>query len=720
MGRTVNINAGINGTDELWQYIDDKGNLQGPFSGESLLRWTHAYLKIDRMIRHAPTGIWAPLATVLSTMEEETSALVHGHPRANAMANVGSSHPAMTAFEDTGFEDVEMEDADVLAEWVAQARKGAGELAVAAETTAASGGVCFQLPGVRDVEMLDATTSQDQIFAVVDTNILMTDFSALADMKKLSCVEIEAGVGYSPQIVLVVPWVVMLELDCLKNSTKQHSTKGGKRVAVSRLARAAVDQLQRSISSGDNFFRGQTLMEFKDSKNMSMGTDVVSNDDRILQCCLQFGKHTLTTSAATHRRIVVVLFSNDKALCMRAGVNGIQALMSHDIPKKGCFDKISAVFTRSLGMLETLKTAVKQFQPLASGDHAQYPCDGWSGSTALGQLTNGHVHGHNHPTRASGGTQDQYEAMDYDDQCAGNSYPIATTYGSQSFTAGYGSQRSCAAARSTSYTESTPRRGAGGPSRSAARGAGVGTSSVSANIAAAEQLLACASQNPYELESATTEPAPWKDLTDRAADVFTKPLSEFLQYHFERECGGVWEFIVAEKPPWTLLTLLYLYSKHYQSVLVGHLPRQALTYAKEAERAFKQFQTAENVIAGVKALVQLLTLVKPPRPSGDSGIATPGGPGQPTKTCEGVGATVLEARVQANRLLADVVETAQAALWMAGGAQTGTQTGTQNGHSGYQNEHWSQTNGQGTGAGQWPDYGNSRRAGKGRGDSQRW
>ncbi|CAD7697919.1 unnamed protein product [Ostreobium quekettii] len=65
---------------EVWRYIDDSGNMQGPFSHESLESWKK-YLSAGRWIEHQPSGVWATLDMVVPILGEDVSALLHNERR---------------------------------------------------------------------------------------------------------------------------------------------------------------------------------------------------------------------------------------------------------------------------------------------------------------------------------------------------------------------------------------------------------------------------------------------------------------------------------------------------------------------------------------------------------------------------------------------------------------------------------------------------------------
>lgn len=86
---------------------------------------------------------------------------------------------------------------------------------------------------------------QEKLYFVLDTNVLISHLEFLVELKDYSI----KGVG---RPVLVVPWVVMQELDALKSrSNTQLADK----------ARKAIDMLHKSFSAGHPRVIGQTMEE---------------------------------------------------------------------------------------------------------------------------------------------------------------------------------------------------------------------------------------------------------------------------------------------------------------------------------------------------------------------------------------------------------------------------------------------------------------------------
>lgn len=85
---------------------------------------------------------------------------------------------------------------------------------------------------------------QEKLYLVLDTNVLLSHLSFLVELKDYAI----KGVG---RPVLIVPWVVMQELDALKTSSSKVSAK----------AREAILFLHQCFSAGHPRVRGQTMQE---------------------------------------------------------------------------------------------------------------------------------------------------------------------------------------------------------------------------------------------------------------------------------------------------------------------------------------------------------------------------------------------------------------------------------------------------------------------------
>lgn len=89
------------------------------------------------------------------------------------------------------------------------------------------------------------------LYLVLDTNVLVSHLSFLVELKDYAI----KGVG---RPILVIPWIVMQELDALKTRSTKVSTK----------AREAIRFLHNCFSAGHPRVRGQTMEEVKNENNL--------------------------------------------------------------------------------------------------------------------------------------------------------------------------------------------------------------------------------------------------------------------------------------------------------------------------------------------------------------------------------------------------------------------------------------------------------------------
>ncbi|XP_070532779.1 transcriptional protein SWT1-like [Ptychodera flava] len=145
---------------------------------------------------------------------------------------------------------------------------------------------------------------EEKLYVVLDTNVLISHLTFLEDFRD----HFFKGYGRPS---LVIPWVVMQELDILKRET---SIKDAKTAIISKKAQRAVIFIHENLQSGHPRVKGQSMVE---ASVKLQSITLESNDDRVLQCCLQYQEKV---NGAT-----VVLFSDDKNLCSKAIVSNVPA-----------------------------------------------------------------------------------------------------------------------------------------------------------------------------------------------------------------------------------------------------------------------------------------------------------------------------------------------------------------------------------------------------------
>ncbi|KAK3506809.1 hypothetical protein QTP70_028374 [Hemibagrus guttatus] len=149
---------------------------------------------------------------------------------------------------------------------------------------------------------------QQVLLIVLDTNVLL---SHLDFVKRI----ISHGLGALGFPTLLVPWVVLQELDSLKSGKLSKN--------VENKARPAVNYIYTSLKNQVPCLWGQSMQQVSQA---SCGLNSVNNDDRVLQCCLQY--------KALYPEGTVMLCTNDKNLCSKALLSGVKALSKADLQQQ--------------------------------------------------------------------------------------------------------------------------------------------------------------------------------------------------------------------------------------------------------------------------------------------------------------------------------------------------------------------------------------------------
>ncbi|KAM7011946.1 transcriptional protein SWT1 [Tautogolabrus adspersus] len=144
------------------------------------------------------------------------------------------------------------------------------------------------------------------LFLVLDTNILI---SHLDYVKEIRSRGLEA-LGFP---VVLIPWVVLQELDSLKRGK-------GLSGSVAHRATPAISYICNTLKSREPGLWGQSMQQ---AAAISNDLNAENNDDRVLQCCLQY--QTLYPECA------LILCTNDKNLCSKALLSGVKALSKNDL-----------------------------------------------------------------------------------------------------------------------------------------------------------------------------------------------------------------------------------------------------------------------------------------------------------------------------------------------------------------------------------------------------
>ncbi|XP_076580451.1 transcriptional protein SWT1 isoform X2 [Chaetodon auriga] len=145
---------------------------------------------------------------------------------------------------------------------------------------------------------------RNHLILVLDTNILL---SHLDYVKKIE----SHGLGAMGFPVVLIPWVVLQEMDSLKKNLSG---------SVAHLAVHAISYIYNSLKSRKPHLWGQSMQQAAKSSN---GLNAENNDDRVLQCCLQY--------QSLYPDCALILCTNDKNLCSKALLSGVRAFSKNDL-----------------------------------------------------------------------------------------------------------------------------------------------------------------------------------------------------------------------------------------------------------------------------------------------------------------------------------------------------------------------------------------------------
>ncbi|XP_023660302.2 transcriptional protein SWT1 isoform X1 [Paramormyrops kingsleyae] len=158
-------------------------------------------------------------------------------------------------------------------------------------------------------EFTSSSSNKEEILheplIVLDTNILLSHLDFVKKMKSL-------GLGAVGFPIILIPWVVMQELDALKNGKLSNS--------VACKAGPAVHYIYTCLKNQEPRLWGQSMQQAAKTSYM---LNAENNDDRVLQCCLQY--------QVIYPGGTLILCTNDKNLCSKAILSGVRALSKDDL-----------------------------------------------------------------------------------------------------------------------------------------------------------------------------------------------------------------------------------------------------------------------------------------------------------------------------------------------------------------------------------------------------
>ncbi|EFN54158.1 hypothetical protein CHLNCDRAFT_135567 [Chlorella variabilis] len=305
--------------ESKWRYLGNvglqKGEVQGPVAYKSLVRWREkGQLDEDELrCQHEATRCWVPLWFVVAAGEK-----------------VALEECAPESGDDVSMEDAEQLVADLNSQrstgGMLQPPRGDGHLADfpwLSEEQAAE---------PMDIEPGDGGAPQEgaRLFVVVDTNVLMSHIDSVTKtLEEYGAAATQASGEGKPvvEVLLLVPWIVLCELDLLKGSNRREQAGS---------ARRALRRLHALTSMRDSFVRLQPAKEHAQAvqrEPIPGASPQLRNDDMILQTVLFYRANIVHGLRAAGRRSGAFLLSNDSGLAVRAQANGVRCFTALEFPR---------------------------------------------------------------------------------------------------------------------------------------------------------------------------------------------------------------------------------------------------------------------------------------------------------------------------------------------------------------------------------------------------
>ncbi|XP_012553626.1 transcriptional protein SWT1 isoform X1 [Hydra vulgaris] len=175
-----------------------------------------------------------------------------------------------------------------------------------------------QKPQITDLGSALLPTYNEPLYIVVDTNILLAHLKFVSELKDFPF----PGVG-TP--ILIIPWMVLQELDSLKDAVNRTHTEENADAEVQKtklniLARQAIHFLNKCFEGEHPRVKGESVIE---AGLAIEGFTELTNDDSIIHCALALKKQANQSHT--------VMLSNDRNLCNKAMTMGIKSFSQQSI-----------------------------------------------------------------------------------------------------------------------------------------------------------------------------------------------------------------------------------------------------------------------------------------------------------------------------------------------------------------------------------------------------
>lgn len=298
--------TGVEPTDgSAWRYVDPKGIQHGPYGHAKMLTWYHkGYFdsKMAMLYENPVIRVWVPV-WILEYLDHSDSSGVPGQK---------------SSVDGMEWEATVQDVADLRTSYVEIVHQNTID-GIHPVTGGFGGGVAPMDYDAVEVAWDDGTVVH--LVAVLDTNVLLSHFSFLerAFQEMLSS-------SSSYELMVIVPWVVLNELDHLKEGRNREA------------AIYAIKRINTLNSQRDSFLFIQSARSHTTAVNTISLPDQkqsLRNDDFIMQTCMYFEQGMVQNMRKKGHKACITLVSNDQGLQMRAAANGLNCIKAVEFATNG-------------------------------------------------------------------------------------------------------------------------------------------------------------------------------------------------------------------------------------------------------------------------------------------------------------------------------------------------------------------------------------------------
>ncbi|KAI8108056.1 hypothetical protein M9434_006087 [Picochlorum sp. BPE23] len=298
--------TGVEPTDKsAWRYVDPKKKIHGPYRHGKMLAWYHkGYFesKMAMLYENPVIRVWVPV-WILEYVEHSDSTGVPGQRGVDGMEWEATVQDV--AELRTSYVEVVQKHDDGSVGGTEAVRGGFG------------GGVAPMDYDAVEVAWDDGTVMH--LVAVLDTNVLLSHFSFLERT-------FQEMLSSSYELMVIVPWVVLNELDHLKEGRNREA------------AMYAIKRINTLNSQRDSFLFIQSAKSHTTAVNTVSLPDQrqsLRNDDFIMQTCMYFEQTLVQNMRKKGHKACITLVSNDQGLQMRATANGLNCIKAVEFATNG-------------------------------------------------------------------------------------------------------------------------------------------------------------------------------------------------------------------------------------------------------------------------------------------------------------------------------------------------------------------------------------------------